>query len=75
MYLKNKVVKIIGEIIMGMEKNVESFHFELFSSLVKQMDIVVPDSGESIYNWMGSLDELFKPKYQARYFVNGFLTK
>jgi len=60
---------------MDMENNVESLHHELFSSLVKQMNRAIPGSGEDICYWMTSFNELFTPKYQARYFVNGFLTK
>ncbi|XP_060845081.1 uncharacterized protein LOC132924671 [Rhopalosiphum padi] len=37
LYVDNGVVEIISSIIMGMEKNVESFHHELFLSTLNQL--------------------------------------
>lgn len=82
MYVDNGVVEIITSIIMGMEKNVEPFHHELFLSTLNQLLRMSPVRVKEI---CASLDD-FKlaltslrdsysneSRYQARYNINGFL--
>lgn len=82
MYVDNGVVEIISSIIMGMEKNVEPSHHELFLSTLNQLIRMSPAKVKEICT---SLQD-FKPAltslrdsysnesdYQARYYVNWFL--
>jgi len=82
MYVDNGVVEIISSIIMGMEKNVEPTHHELFLSTLNQLIRMSPakvkeicTSLEDFKPALTSLRDSYsnEPNYQARYYVNWFL--
>lgn len=82
MYVDNGVVEIITSIIMDMEKNFESLHHELFLSTLNQLIRMSPvrvkeicTSLEDFKLALTSLRDSYsnESKYQARYYVNGFL--
>ena len=54
MYVDNGVVEIISSIIMGMEKNFESLHHELFLSTLNQLMRMSPVRVKEI---CGSLED------------------
>lgn len=87
MYIDNGIVELISSIIMVMGKKYGIFHHELFLSTLNQLlrmsPVRVKEICSSLEDFKQSLTSLKditysdpdESRYQARYFVNGFLTK
>jgi len=82
MYIDNGFIEIISSIIMGMEKNIESLHHELFLStlnqLIRKSPVRAKEICSSLQDFKPALTSLHDSyahdsKYQARYYINWFL--